>query len=284
MIGSPQHVPVPVHRVRFCIMSVFETVTSRVLVATHPFCTTTTTVVIGDAADCLIVDPAVTVEEVDGMAAELSRLGLAIAAGFSTHPHWDHLLWRVALGAAPRYATAAAANVARSRVEHNVTHSAGPAPGYDQAVFTRVTALAPGADVLPWTGRRVEVIEHRAHAQGHAALYLPDERVLIAGDMLSDIEIPLPDHDAADPLADYVAALDMFAALDVDVLIPGHGTVGDTAEFRRRLNLDRRYLDAVTAGTEVADPRFGDAAEWLHREHATTMAHALDKHGPATTQ
>lgn len=262
----------------------FETVADGVLVATHPFCTTTTTVVIGEAGNCLIVDPAVTVDEVDAMAADLVRRGLRVDAAFSTHPHWDHLLWRDSLGAAPRYATAAGADVARSRVQHNVTHSAGPAPGYEQAVFTRVTALAPGADVLPWTGRRVEVLEHRAHERGHAALVIPDERVLIAGDMLSDIEIPLPDHDAAEPLADYVAALDLFAALDVDVLIPGHGTVGDAAEFRRRVDLDRRYLDAVTAGTDVDDPRLHDAAQWLHREHAATVARAMDEHGPAAAR
>jgi hypothetical protein len=28
-----------------------------------------------------------------------------VVAGFSTHPHWDHLLWHPRLGDVPRYAT-----------------------------------------------------------------------------------------------------------------------------------------------------------------------------------
>lgn len=252
-------------------MSIFEAVTNGVFVATHLFCTTTT-LIVGDDGNCLIVDPAVTVDEVDAMAAELVRRGLRIEAGFSTHPHWDHLLWRDSLGDAPRYATAVAAATAGKRVDHNVEHSAEPAPGYDAAVFTRVTSLEPGATTLPWPGRRTQVIEHRAHAPGHAGLFVPDIGVLIAGDMLSDIEIPLPDNDAAEPLADYADALETFATLEVRFVVPGHGTVGDTAELHRRLDLDRRYIAGVAAGSGDDDPRLisGD----FDREHAATLARA----------
>lgn len=243
-----------------------------VLVATHPFWTTTTTMVVGDDDTCLIVDPAVMVDEIDALAADLGRRGLRVAAGFSTHPHWDHLLWRDSLGDAPRYATAAAADVAPGRLAHNVEQSAAAAPGHDPSIFTRVTALDTDARSLPWTGRQVEVVEHRAHAPGHAALYLPDVLVLIAGDMLSDIEIPLPDHAAADPLGDYDAALDLFEALQVDVVIPGHGAVGDGGEFRRRLDLDRRYVHAARSGGGDGDPRLAAAEDWLLREHAATTA------------
>src|SRR3546814_7155362 len=44
-----------------------------------------------------------------------------------------------------------------------------------------------------------------------AALLVPDAGVLIAGDMLSDVEVPLPDLAAEDPLGDYERALDLFA-------------------------------------------------------------------------
>jgi glyoxylase-like metal-dependent hydrolase (beta-lactamase superfamily II) len=36
-----------------------------------------------------------------------------------------------------------------------------------------------------------EIIEHQAHAVGHAAVLLADRGVLLAGDMLSDVLIPL---------------------------------------------------------------------------------------------
>ncbi len=37
---------------------------------------------------------------------DLSELGQPVVAGFSTHPHWDHLLWHADLGGAARYGTA----------------------------------------------------------------------------------------------------------------------------------------------------------------------------------
>jgi hypothetical protein len=36
--------------------------------------------------------------------------------GFSTHPHWDHLLWHIQLGAVPRYGTARCAATVRDRL------------------------------------------------------------------------------------------------------------------------------------------------------------------------
>src|SRR3954451_13724738 len=32
------------------------------------------------------------------LANDLRELGQPVVAGFSTHPHWDHLLWRASLG------------------------------------------------------------------------------------------------------------------------------------------------------------------------------------------
>jgi hydroxyacylglutathione hydrolase len=91
--------------------------------------------------------------------------------------------------------------------------------------------------------------------------------------MLSDIEIPLLDLDADDPFGDYRAGLDALAgAADVRLLVPGHGHVGDRAEFRRRIDADRRYLDTTEAGGDVADPRLAEA--WLQAEHARHVTRA----------
>ena len=53
-------------------------------------------------------------------------------------------------------------------------------------------------------------------------------------DMLSDIEIPLLDTPADDPLGDYRAGLQRLAAVrGVRWLVPGHGHVADAGGFRR---------------------------------------------------
>ena len=65
-----------------------------VLVATSSYALTTSTVVVGSAGGCLVIDPAVTVADLAALAAELlGDLGLRPAVGWSTHPHWDHVLW-----------------------------------------------------------------------------------------------------------------------------------------------------------------------------------------------
>ncbi|NED96695.1 MBL fold metallo-hydrolase [Phytoactinopolyspora alkaliphila] len=261
-------------------MGALVPVAGGVLVATHSFCTTTTTVVLGSDGGCLIVDPAVTADEIDVVAAEIATMGRRVTVGFSTHPHWDHMLWRDSLGDAPRYATALGARTAVEHQAGNVMHAQNSVPGVDVSAMARVTALEEGATTIAWAGPKVEVIEHRAHAPGHAALLVSDANVLIAGDMLSDTEIPLPDRMGERPLDDYDAALDVFAELldsgRADLVIPGHGAVGDQVELGRRIAADRRYIAAVREGQPVEDQRLVGAEGWLLQEHAANVALAAE--------
>ena len=115
---------------------------------------------------------------------------------------------------------------------------------------------------------------------GHAALLVEERGVLVAGDMLSDVLVPFLDLDAADPIADYLEGLRRLddEADDVDVLVPGHGSVGDSDQVRRRIELDRAYVHALRDGRAPDDPRteptaaFGDwlpgVSEWQLRELA----------------
>jgi len=252
-----------------------DEVAPGVFVTTAEQYTTTTTVVAGRGGGCLVIDPAVTVADLDALAAWLSARGLRAAAGWSTHPHWDHVLWSRALGGdVVRYATLRAAKVAareRPGLIDGVTESA---PGHDLALFARLVPLA--AAEIPWDGPRAVVVAHDAHAPGHGALFLPDSGVLIAGDMCSDVEIPLPDMDAADPFGGYRRGLGLLASLtSVRHVVPGHGRVGDAAEFRRRVAADFGYLDSVAAGRDCADPRL-DGEEWLRAEHARHLALARE--------
>src|ERR1700729_686743 len=67
--------------------------------------------------------------------------------------------------------------------------------GTPGSVMCRATPPPP-APTLPADGGPVpgEIVEHQAHAIGHAAVLLADRGVLLAGDMLSDVLIPILDH------------------------------------------------------------------------------------------
>ena len=62
--------------------------------------TTSTVVIAGHRA--LLIDPAWDPDELAGIAADLRRLGVTVAAGFATHAHHDHVLWHPGLGPGPR--------------------------------------------------------------------------------------------------------------------------------------------------------------------------------------
>ena len=248
-----------------------DEVAPGVYVATARLYTTTTTIVAGDGGRCLLVDPAVSVADLAALARWLGERGLHPAAGWSTHPHWDHLLWSSALGDVPRYATPRAAVVAARERSGLVAAVEESAPGHDLALFGRVEAL-PGGEI-GWPGPRAVAYPHDAHAPGHGAVFLPDSGLLIAGDMCSDIEIPLPDLDAPDPFGGYRAGLAVLAAIPgVAAVVPGHGHPGDAAEFHRRLAADHAYLDAVTAGIDYPDPRLTE--DWLRADHARALVRA----------
>ena len=51
----------------------------------------------------ILVDPGIDGSELNQLADDLDRLGIPVVGGFSTHPHWDHLLWHARFGDVPRY-------------------------------------------------------------------------------------------------------------------------------------------------------------------------------------
>ena len=244
-------------------------ITPGVLVGTSSFAETISTVVVGPGGGCLLIDPGVTVAELARLAAEVRELGLRPVAAWSTHPHWDHVLWSRELGSTPRYATPAAVAVTETQRAELAREAQQSAPGHDIFLLGQVTAL--DATVIPWDGPQARLIVHDGHAPGHGAVFLPGTGVLVAGDMCSDVEIPLLDLAAPDPLGDYRVGLERLAAVaGVRHVVPGHGHVGDAGEFRRRLAADAAYLDALAAGKPAGDPRLAGPG-WLLDTHAEQL-------------
>lgn len=238
------------------------------------------TVVVRGPSGALLVDPGITNAEMTTLANDLRELGLPVVAGFSTHPDWDHVLWHDDLGEAPRYGTARGAAFMRELLSApdwraRVTEGLPPEIAEETPLdlFGRLTGLTAETTRIPWDGPEIRIIEHSAHAQGHAALLITESRVLVAGDMLSDLFVPMPDMAAANPLEDYLAGLRVLedVADDVDVVVPGHGSVGVADEVRARIELDRAYVHALRDGETPDDPRIGSSVkpgwEWVNDIH-----------------
>jgi glyoxylase-like metal-dependent hydrolase (beta-lactamase superfamily II) len=226
----------------------------------------------------LLIDPGITSAEMAALANELRELGQPVVAGFSTHSDWDHVLWHPDFGDAPRYGTARCAASIRdvlSNPDWKERVAEGLPPEYADTIpmdlLGLITGLPADAAQVPWDGPTVRIIEHQAHAPGHAALVVGEHRVLVAGDMLSDILMPFLDLDAANPIEDYLIGLGLFASViaEVDAVIPGHGSVGGAGQLQARIDQDRAYVQALRDGVAPDDSRVGPSAplDWLPDVH-----------------
>ena len=254
-------------------------VAEGVLIHESEFCQSNAVVVQGRAG-VLLIDPGVLGYEMAALANDLRELGQPVVAGFSTHPHWDHLLWHARLGEAPRYGTARCAVTVRvrlsdARAKARIAEQLIPPDIVEQVprdLLGLVAGLPAEMAQIPWDGPRVRIMEHQAHAPGHAALLIEERGVLVAGDMLSDVLIPMLDlNGTADPIEDYLAALRLLegAAGDVDVVVPGHGSVGGADQVRVRIDQDRAYVHALRDAHVLSDPRVGPSAtyDWVPGVH-----------------
>jgi glyoxylase-like metal-dependent hydrolase (beta-lactamase superfamily II) len=236
-------------------------------------------VVVQSKAGVLLIDPGITSDELATLANDLHELGQPVVAGFSTHPHWDHLLWHAKFGEAPRYGTARCAadvNDLLSQADWKAQVSEVLPPDIGDQIplddlFGQITGLPATTTQIPWAGPKVRILEHQGHAAGHAALLIEERGALVAGDLLSDVLIPFLDLDAADPIEDYLAALRLLedVADDVKVFIPGHGSVGDADQLRARIEQDRAYVQALRDGGGSDDPRLAEPfnKDWLPSVH-----------------
>jgi glyoxylase-like metal-dependent hydrolase (beta-lactamase superfamily II) len=239
-------------------------------------------VVVQGRAGVLLIDPGIQGSEMACLANDLRELGQPVVAGFSTHPDWDHVLWHAELGEAPRYGTARCAAYMRdllSNADWKARVAEGLPPEIAEEIpldlFGLITGLPAETAQIPWDGPQVRIIEHPAHAPGHAALFIEERGVLVAGDMLSDVLIPMLDdfNSTNDPIEDYLIGLRLLEGVadDVDVLIPGHGSVGGADQVRARIEQDRAYVQALRDGGGPDDPRIGPSAkpgwEWVSDVH-----------------
>ena len=249
-------------------------------------------VVVQGWAGVLLIDPGIQGSEMACLANDLRELGQPVVAGFSTHPDWDHVLWHAELGEAPRYGTARCAAYMRDLLSHadwKARVAEGLPPEIAEEIpldlFGLITGLPAETAQIPWDGPKVRIIEHPAHAPGHAALFIEERGVLVAGDMLSDVLIPMLDdfNSTNDPIEDYLIGLRLLEGVadDVDVLIPGHGSVGGADQVRARIEQDRAYVQALRDGGGPDDPRIGPSAkpgwEWVSDVHNGQAQHLAER-------
>lgn len=247
-------------------------VTTGVWVAQSRRYDTNSTVLLDGHGGALVIDPAWDPDELAAIPADLAALGVRCVAGLSTHVHYDHVMWHPDLGDVPRWATAGTVAMVEADRDAVVAPLHRDLP--DDLVDVAARDLRPiDGELLEWSGPTAVVHVHNAHAPHHLALELPDLGLLVSGDMLSDVELPMPDGDDVD-LSTYRTGLESLTDVvrRTRLQVPGHGSVGRDPASRHAADL--RYLDDLEARGASDDPRIAlDGMAELHAANLRRAAH-----------
>jgi cyclase len=97
--------------------------------------------------------------------------------------------------------------------------------------------------------RSLELIEvGPAHTRGDTLVHAPSERVLFSGDILFSEAHPIA---WAGPVSNWIAACDRILAMDVDVIVPGHGPLAGLGAVRElKAYFEYLYSEARTRHAE----------------------------------
>jgi glyoxylase-like metal-dependent hydrolase (beta-lactamase superfamily II) len=209
--------------------------------------TTCTAVRGGDEG--FVIDSLVYPEELRALPEVLDQAGFPVSGLLATHGDWDHLLARTAFpGAALGCAESTAARLGAELGEAQRALRAFDAEHYIEGR----TPLALGSlQSLPVPGRleigsagghELELAPADGHTADGVAYWLPWARVLICGDYLSPVEIPMLSPGGS--VAAYRATLERLAPLvaQAEWVIPGHGAPLDAERAADGLAQDGRYL------------------------------------------
>lgn len=215
-------------------------------------------VVLLDPSHAVLVDPGVLPSEIEDIADRVRRVGPAEITLVMTHAHWDHVLGRARWPAArviahDRFAADLERTMQWVHEEADqiaAKHGESWTSRFEPFRANQRVSGQHFAKLGPW---RVVFRDAFGHSHSQLTLHLPEQRVLIAADMLSDIEIPTLNVPPAIYRATLEALAPLFAGGAVETLIPGHGTIARAEAARERLERDLAYLE--TLEREVAAAR-----------------------------
>ncbi|HEV2811708.1 MAG TPA: MBL fold metallo-hydrolase [Solirubrobacteraceae bacterium] len=188
----------------------------------------------------------------------------------ATHAHFDHLLGTAAFPELPLHAGPDTVALLREDPDAPARELAErDAELYlERAAPLRLDRLADAGDLA------FERVDAPGHAADGSAFLEPERGLLLPGDYLIEVEIPLISQ--AGSREAYLATLDRLAPLveRAHVVVPGHGPTLGRARARELLDLDRRYVERLEDGALRGG---GD-----HRQRRIHVDN-LRKHGHART-
>jgi len=239
----------------------------------------TTCTLVRSGAEAFVIDSPVFPDELEVLPAIAQQAAFPVAGALATHADWDHLLARYAFPEAP---LGCAETTAARLIAHPGEAQRALRAFDDEHYVERPSPLSlPGAQSLPVPGhcgigeQELELHPADGHTEDGMAVWIPWARVLVAGDYLSPVEIPMVSEGGS--ATAYLATLDRLEALveQADHVVPGHGQPIDGTRAAAILREDRAYVRALLEhGIEAKLPlaRRTAAQRAIHAANAAEVA------------
>jgi glyoxylase-like metal-dependent hydrolase (beta-lactamase superfamily II) len=219
-----------------------------VVVATSRVYQTTCTLV-RSGGEAFCIDSPILPDELEILPALAEQSGFSVVGLLATHADWDHLLGRYAFPEAPL----GCSDTTAGRLINEPGAAQRAMREFDDEHYVeRPRPLSlPGAQRLPVPGkvevgdRELELQPADGHTEDGMAVWIPWARVLVCGDYLSPVEIPMVRDVPA-----YLATLKRLEPLveQADHVVPGHGAPIDGTRAAAILREDRAYLEGLQRG------------------------------------
>ena len=240
-----------------------------VLVATSRVWQTTCTIV-RSGEEGFVVDSPVFPDELEILPAVLERAEFPFTGLLATHGDWDHLLGRLAFPTA----SLGVAETTAARLTAEPGAAARALRAFDDEHYLdRSAPLSLGqVQALPVPGhvgigeQEVELHPADGHTADGMAIWIGWARVLVAGDYVSPVEVPM--ISAGGSRDNYLATLRRLEPLVADAayVVPGHGDVLEGARAAAILREDVNYL-AKLPDAELPLARRSPAQRAIHAEN-----------------
>jgi glyoxylase-like metal-dependent hydrolase (beta-lactamase superfamily II) len=235
----------------------------------------TTCTLVRSQSEAFCIDSPVFPDELEIVPAVAQQAGFSVVGLLATHGDWDHLLGGYAFPEAPL----GAAESTAARLRNEIGTPQRELRDFDDMLYIeRPKPLAlPGAQQLPVPGhiavgeRELEVHPADGHTADGMAIWIPWARVLVCGDYLSPLEIPMLSPGGSAEA--YLATLGRLEALvaQADHVVPGHGAPIDAQRAAAILREDRAYLEALLHDPESATLPIARRTNEQKRLHAENV-------------
>jgi len=237
----------------------------------------TSSLLLATETEAVLVDPAVSVAEVERMAARARELRVEVTHVLATHADWDHVCGIAAFPAAAATVSEATATRLLDRAGEATTAERAAASGVEISGEPRVDRTFSAGVALQAGPFLFETLALPGHTPDGTAFRCRELDLLAVGDHLSAIEFPFVNSTAA-YRGTLAALIDLLRRDPPGRIVPGHGPELTAADALAVAEADLRYLwdlrDAVALGPTREEAREAGLAVDVPRPASDDLAAA----------